>query len=134
MRMPLSMAFRIFCDPDSTPIHTSAQPARRRANGFFLHEINTRLNFEWDGSIEAADQVGQLSDPLTLQAENVIGKPEMFRTIEFLQEGHFLDHTLRRTHVECIAIDRLGTPITSKGTPPARCNIEREEAMCGFPS
>ena len=26
-RNPLSIASRIFCDPDSTPIHTSAQPA-----------------------------------------------------------------------------------------------------------
>ena len=51
-RVPLSMASRTSCAPDSTPIQTSAHPrARRSRHGVARHQIAARLHLE--GNVRA---------------------------------------------------------------------------------
>ena len=62
---PLSIASRIVCEPDSTPIQTSAQPAVfRLATVRLAHQIGARLNLERHRRVSLANFLGKLLHPV----------------------------------------------------------------------
>ena len=77
-RVPLSIASSTSCEPDSTPIHTSAQPARRSASTV-ARVIRSQRDCILNGICAPSrfDRGGELARPLLREREDVVGEPEM---------------------------------------------------------
>ena len=78
------MASSIFCEPDSTPIQTSAQPARSSASTVVRDdEVGAGLNFEWKQvrhRIRTA--MAKASYPMAVESENIVTKPDVLDSVE----------------------------------------------------
>ena len=77
-RVPLSMASSTSCEPDSTPIQTSAQPARRSASTVG-RVIRSQRDCILNGICAPSDSTASANSqrPLLREREDVVGEPEV---------------------------------------------------------
>ncbi len=66
-----------------------------------------------------SDFNGELLRPMTVQSENIVGEPEVFRAVDFLEVAHFLGDFVGGSGMEGITEDWFGAPVAAERTPAA---------------
>ena len=88
--VPLSIASRIFCEPDSTPSHTSSRPGRAQGRGGALgDQVDARLHHERHARVAPATSSAN-SRSTRGEPEDVVGEPDVVGRDVALQPAHLL--------------------------------------------
>ena len=124
-RVPLSMASKIFCDPIGAHPDLRAAGAPQRVDRFRSHQIHARLHFERNGCSPAVPlQIASSTNPFRFQAENVVGKPEMFGAVVVFQAAASLRRRSLATDVKVIPVNRLCAPVATVRTAAAGHDVQ----------
>ena len=133
-RSPLSMSSKTFCEPDSTPIHTSEQPARLRApRGFACQQIGASLNFERHGTIKLFNRKRKLLQANGDSIRKCRRRTTNVRPVGFLQQLHFVRDFQRRAQLIGVSKNRFCAPVAAEWTAPAGDQVQREKPVNLFP-
>ena len=94
--VPLSMASRIFCDPDSAPIQAVSHPARCNCAAVGVRQ-QIRARQALEGHVYAArgHEFGKLGQPAGLQPEDVVGDPQVIGRVPVLEVFDLVDDMCR---------------------------------------
>ncbi len=109
---PLSIAFNTACDPDSTPIHTSAHPAVLRC-WTVCSLIKSARDCILNGTAASlfVTSCGKLLHPVVIQCEDIIAEPDMIDSGFLLEQSHLLSDSSGRTQMKFIARDWFRAPV-----------------------
>ena len=133
-RVPFSIASRIRCEPDSAPIQAVRHPRHaERGGNVRRHLIGPQQTLEWNHRVARAHELGEPLDPAGLEAEDVVGDPQVIRVIRALQPGHFVDDALGRTRAVPLPVDRLRAPVAVVRAAARRHEIHGEVAVPAHP-
>src|SRR5258708_2096410 len=91
------------------------------------HQIDARLHLERDRGIQSVYFRREFRNPLWFEPEDVISKPQMFRSAFALQLPHLLGDTLWPSDREVVAIDGFRTPVAAVGTATAGNDVQCEK-------
>src|SRR5215469_11104411 len=99
------------------------------SNRILPHKISARLNFEWKSDVSTCDLRSKLFDPMMIQGEDIIAKPDMVNACLF-EHTHLFSHSGSSAQLEVIARDWLRAPVAAKWASSAGNHICGEVAMC----
>ena len=83
-------------------------------NTFLRQEIRAGLNFERHGAALFFHAPGKILQPVPVQAKDVVGKPQMFRTVSFLQQFHLKRDFGGISQLKGIPKNRLCAPVATE--------------------
>ena len=110
------------------------QPALgQRLDGVVLQQqVHPALHLVAQFQPPFAQHVAEALHPAGLQAEDVVGEPDVVRPVQALEQFQFVRHMFRRATVVAVAIDGLGAPVALEGTAARGGHVQREESLA-FP-
>src|SRR5262249_12063660 len=111
----------------------TARPTQR-LRGSGADKVYPRLHFEGNGGIALLDFFGKALDPSGLEAEDIVGEPDVLDAILVFQNAHFMRDFARRAQREGVPINGLGAPVTVVGTAAAGNHVARKVSVRLVPS
>ena len=125
-RVPLSIASRIFCEPDSRPSRPHAQPARRRAETVVAVIRSTRdCILKGIAASSFFDFRSEFAHPFLAQSRRCRRRTTDVRHRIRVSELFISCRDLaRRSYGERVAINRLGAPVAAIGAAATGDNVQ----------
>src|SRR5690606_13781349 len=95
----------------------------------FIDAVSSQKTLEWNFEAMAVDELRKLFHPSFLEAEDIVGEPEMIWRIFVPQADHFRDDIGRASGMISSAEDRLGAPVATIRAAPAGYQVGRKVSV-----